>query len=112
MDDKRRTHRLSVDLKIACAPLGGTAQTLPARTRDIGRGGLLIEAPAASPLIRNWQGELRLPESGPVAFEARTAWSRSSEGLFGLAFTHVAPGDRERLERFLRSVLIQTLTFA
>ena len=117
MDNKRRMHRVPLELKTKVA--SSHAQTLPSeqtvKTRDISTEGMRLETPLYDPLGEEIQGEISIPgQDDPIRFKAKVKWNRPHDAFLkhcGLEFTEMPESDLRRLESFVKSVFMQSLTF-
>ncbi len=114
MIDQRAFPRVQLELRTGYAQLRTGAKLFrDAFTRDVSRSGFLVETPSYEPFAGEFRGRFRLPgQEAPVAFEARTVWSRAGGRLrkSGCVFTRLDAADRVRLEALLDGVWTQMLT--
>lgn len=101
MAERRRFSRVSRPLVTYVRRLDDEALERAGLARDLSLGGILVELEPAPALDEFLALEMVLaPGTPPVNLVARVV--RVDQEGTGLEFVRVDPGDRERLERFVR----------
>jgi c-di-GMP-binding flagellar brake protein YcgR len=114
--DKRVQPRIQLELKLSYVAMDSKVKSLRRGvTRDISKGGVRVETDAYDPTTEEVKGRIRIPgEDSPIDFIAKVAWSKKlskTSKETGLQFTKIKALDKKRLEKLIKNVWLQMITF-
>lgn len=117
MDHQRETFRNKLELKAVISPQENNlpARSIPGITQDLSKKGCRLLTDPKYAFAGELSGIIRIPsQEQPILFKAKVIWMKpfyQDARHTGLQFTEISESDKTRLESFLGSVFMQTLTF-